>query len=77
MDHAPSRSLDLDDLLVAGGDGPGHSPSTRARPLQLIVGFDPGGGFDTYARRALAPSRPDIPGNPSIVVVENMTGAGA
>ena len=48
----------------------------RGRQLNLIVGYGPGGGYDTLAR-VLARHLPRyLPGNPSIVV-QNMPGAGS
>ena len=43
--------------------------------VRVLVGFSPGGGFDTYARLLADHIGQYIPGNPSIVV-ENLTGAG-
>ena len=44
------------------------------KTVRIVVGYPPGGGFDTYAR-LLARHRPQhIPGKPA-VVVENMAGA--
>jgi tripartite-type tricarboxylate transporter receptor subunit TctC len=48
----------------------------RGRQVNLIVGYGPGGGYDTLAR-VLARHLPRyLPGNPSIVV-QNMPGAGS
>ncbi len=48
----------------------------RGKTINLIVGFTPGGGYDTTAR-VLAPYlKKHLPGNPS-VVVQNMDGAGS
>ena len=44
--------------------------------IRVVVGFSPGGGFDTYARVVARYMGKYIPGNPTIVV-ENMTGAGS
>ena len=46
----------------------------QGKTIRLIVGFSPGGGFDTYSRAIGRQLGRYIPGNP-IVVVENMTGA--
>jgi tripartite-type tricarboxylate transporter receptor subunit TctC len=48
----------------------------RGKVIRIIVGFSPGGGFDTYARTVARYMGKHIPGNPT-VVVENMTGAGS
>ena len=55
---------------------PTPSPSTRARPIRIIVGLAPGGGFDTYARVIARHMGKHIPGAPTLVV-ENMPGAGS
>jgi tripartite-type tricarboxylate transporter receptor subunit TctC len=44
--------------------------------LRIVVGFPPGGGYDTYSRLIARHLGRHIPGNPTIVV-ENMTGAGS
>lgn len=46
------------------------------KTVRIIVGFSPGGGFDTYARAISRHMHKHIPGNPT-VIVENMTGAGS
>ena len=48
----------------------------KNKTVRIIVGFAPGGGFDTYSRAIGRYLGKHIPGNPS-VVVENMTGAGS
>jgi tripartite-type tricarboxylate transporter receptor subunit TctC len=50
------------------------APFYEGKTIRLIVGFSPGGGFDTYSRVIGRHLGHHIPGNPS-VVVENMTGA--
>jgi tripartite-type tricarboxylate transporter receptor subunit TctC len=52
----------------------GAAPFYDGKTIRLIVGFSPGGGFDTYSRVIGRHLGHHIPGNPSIVV-ENMTGA--
>lgn len=44
--------------------------------ILIIVGFSPGGGYDTYARLIARHLGKYIPGNPS-VTVDNMPGAGS
>jgi tripartite-type tricarboxylate transporter receptor subunit TctC len=44
--------------------------------IRIIVGFTPGGGYDTYARLIARHLGKYIPGNPA-VAVENMSGAGS
>ena len=44
--------------------------------MTLILGFNPGGGFDTYARAVVRHLSRHIPGEPNIVI-KNMPGAGS
>jgi tripartite-type tricarboxylate transporter receptor subunit TctC len=46
------------------------------KTIRFIVGYAPGGGYDTYTRAIARHIRKHIPGNPS-TVVENMEGAGS
>ena len=46
------------------------------RSISLIIGYGPGGGYDTYSRVLARHLGNHIPGNPSIVP-KNMPGAGA
>lgn len=48
----------------------------KGKTIRFIVGFSPGGGFDTYTRAIARHIGRHIPGNPT-AVVENMTGAGS
>src|SRR5688572_5355878 len=48
----------------------------RGKVIRMIVGFSPGGGFDTFARTMARYMGKYVPGNPT-VIVENMTGAGS
>ena len=48
----------------------------KGKAVRIIVGFSPGGGFDTYTRALARHMGKHIPGQPTIVV-ENMTGAGS
>lgn len=44
------------------------------KTVRIVVGYPPGGGFDTYARLLARHLPQHIPGKPA-VVVENMAGA--
>jgi tripartite-type tricarboxylate transporter receptor subunit TctC len=46
------------------------------KTIRFIVGYAPGGGYDTYTRAIARHIGKHIPGNPS-TVVENMEGAGS
>ena len=48
----------------------------KGKTLKLIVGTNPGGGYDTYARVIAKHMGRNIPGNPSIIV-QNIPGAGS
>ena len=48
----------------------------RGKAVNLIVGYSPGGGYDTYTRILARHLAKHIPGNPTIVV-QNMPGAGS
>jgi len=72
-------------VLVACGPRTGAPAAERGQNLAdfysgktvtIIVGYAPGGGFDTTARLAAKHLGKHIPGNPNIIV-ENMPGAGS
>ncbi len=48
----------------------------KGKSIRIVVGFSPGGGYDTYARAIARHMGKHVPGNPT-VLVENMTGAGS
>ncbi len=48
----------------------------RGKTVSIIIGYDAGGGYDTYARTLSQFIGKHIPGNPT-VIVENMPGAGS
>src|SRR5262249_31502106 len=48
----------------------------RGRTINLIVGFNPGGAYDPYARSVARHLPKHLPGAPN-VVVKNMQGAGS
>lgn len=48
----------------------------KGKTIRFIVGYAPGGGYDTYTRAVARHIGRHIPGNPS-TVVENMEGAGS
>ena len=48
----------------------------EGKTIRFIVGFSPGGGYDTYTRAIARHIGKYIPGNPTPVVM-NMTGAGS
>ncbi len=48
----------------------------KGKSFRFIVGFAPGGGYDTYTRLIARHFGKHVPGNPS-TLVQNMTGAGS
>jgi len=48
----------------------------KGKVIRVIVGFSPGGGFDTHARTLARHLSKYIPGKPTIIV-DNMGGAGS
>ena len=48
----------------------------KGKTISFIVGFSPGGGFDTYTRLIARHFGKHVPGNPS-TLVQNRTGAGS
>jgi tripartite-type tricarboxylate transporter receptor subunit TctC len=53
-----------------------QSDEFRPQQIRIVVGYSPGGGFDTYSRVLARHLGRHIPGEPS-VRVENMPGAGS
>lgn len=62
--------------LVCAGAAAADDDFYRGKTVRFIVGFSPGGGFDTYTRAIARHMNEHIPGNPSMLV-QNMTGAGS
>lgn len=48
----------------------------KGKRLNMIIGYGPGGGYDTYGRVMAQHIGKHIPGNPT-VVIQNMPGAGS
>ncbi len=53
-----------------------QKPFYKGKMVRIIVGYPPGGGFDTFSRLLARHLKRHIPGNPSIIV-QNMPGAGS
>jgi len=63
--------------LIAGGVSTGTAAEFyRGKTIRIIVGFGPGGGFDTYSRTVARHLGKHIPGKPSIFI-QNKPGAGS
>jgi tripartite-type tricarboxylate transporter receptor subunit TctC len=57
----------------------GHASAAdfyKGKTVRIVVGFTPGGAFDSYSRSFARHMRKYLPGNPTITV-ENMPGAGS
>ncbi|MGQ0663237.1 MAG: Bug family tripartite tricarboxylate transporter substrate binding protein [Pseudomonadota bacterium] len=71
-------------LAVAGGLAGAAAPAVaqpaaefyRGKTIDLLIGFSPGGGYDTYGRVLARHLGKHLPGNPK-VVAKNMPGAGS
>lgn len=61
--------------VVAGGHG-SVADFYKGKTVELYIGYNPGGGYDTYARLVARHIGKHIPGNPD-VVPKNMPGAGS
>jgi tripartite-type tricarboxylate transporter receptor subunit TctC len=62
--------------LAAPAHAQGAADFYRGKTINLVAGFNPGGGADTYARIIARHIGRHIPGNPT-VIVRNMQGAGS
>ncbi len=71
-------SLVLIFTLVSGQSAPAASDEDfyRGKTVRIVVGYSPGGGFDTFARLLARYLGRHIPGEPT-VIVQNMPGAGS
>lgn len=62
--------------LVAGGAAVAADDFFKGKTIRVVVGYSPGGGYDTYTRQVVRHMGKHIPGNPNFIV-QNMTGAGS
>ncbi len=53
-----------------------NAPFFKGKLIRFVVGYSPGGGFDTFARLLARHLRHYVPGTPRIIV-QNMPGAGS
>jgi len=76
------RSLTLLTLVVVLALVAGASTTAlgeeffKGKTIRFVVGFSPGGGYDTYTRAVARHIGKYIPGSPTLIV-QNMTGAGS
>ncbi len=73
---APAPSGAAAQAPAAGYDEQAVANFYRGKTIRIIVGFQAGGGFDTYSRAIGRHIGKHIPGNPN-VVVDNMPGGGS
>ena len=63
-------------VLLGASPALAQAPSFEGKTIRIVVGFAPGGGYDSYARVLSRHMGAHLPGKPTIVV-ENMPGAGS
>ena len=74
-----TRALALAALAAAAFAAPAgaqENPFASGRPLTMVIGFGPGGGYDTWGRTVGRHMGRFLPGNPN-VVPQNMPGGGS
>lgn len=62
--------------LAAPAFAQGQKVSFEGKTIRIVVGFGPGGGYDSYARLLSRHMGQHLPGKPTMLV-ENMPGAGS
>ena len=73
---AAGRSAAAPTAAEAAPSDEGVASFYRGKTVRIVVGFPPGGGYDTYARAIARHLGQYVPGNPT-VIVDNMPGAGS
>ncbi len=63
-------------ILAGAAQAQGAGPFSGGKPLTMIIGFGPGGGYDTWGRTLARHIGKHLPGTPN-VVPQNMPGAGS
>ena len=61
-------------LVLANSTWAADAPFYKGKTIRIVVGYSPGGGFDTFSRLVGRNLGAHLPGNPSVIVV-NMPGA--
>ncbi len=61
-------------LVLAGSTWAADAEFYKGKTIRIVVGYSPGGGFDTFSRLIGRNLGAHLPGNPSVIVV-NMPGA--
>ncbi len=63
-------------LMVAAAAPLARAEAPAAKPVQMIIGFGPGGGYDLWGRTVARYLGRHLPGHPT-VIAQNMPGAGS
>ena len=63
-------------IVVGGSTNASADDFYKGKTIRFVVGYSPGGGYDTYTRAVVRHIGKYIPGNP-IPIVQNRTGAAA
>lgn len=63
-------------MVVGGSTNASAEDFYKGKTIRFVVGYAPGGGYDTYTRAAVRFIGKYIPGNPT-PIVQNRTGAGS
>ncbi len=63
-------------ILAGGALAQGAGPFAGGKPLTMLIGFGPGGGYDTWGRTVGRHIGKHLPGTPN-VIPQNMPGAGS
>jgi tripartite-type tricarboxylate transporter receptor subunit TctC len=74
-----TRVIALAALAASAFAAPAHAqenPFANGKPLTMVIGFGPGGGYDTWGRTVSRHMGRFLPGNPN-VVPQNMPGGGS
>ena len=66
----------LASALTAADRAVAQEDTFKGKTVEVLVGFSPGGGYDTYARALAQFLGKHLPGQPT-VIVKNMPGAGS
>ena len=58
-------------VLLTSNDAQGSDAASfyRGKTIRIVVGYAPGGGFDTFARLVARNFSQHVPGNPKVIVV--------
>ena len=63
-------------IVVGGSTSALADDFYKGKTIRFVVGYAPGGGYDTYTRAVVRHMGKHLPGNPT-PIVQNMTGGGS